>query len=80
MRVPAPFPFPPVLIKLPEVRRYIEEEGDKTEDEGEFTNRLRGQGYDEDLIGMGLKVAKNHMRPREEAFRIGENYIREMSR
>jgi len=45
-----------------------------------FRSRLAREGYDENLIEMGIKVAQNHMRPPEEAFRIGENYIREMAK
>ena len=82
MRVPAPFPLPPILIRLPEVRRHIEEEDEEKEKphDVEFISRLRGEGYQDDLIKMGLKVARNHMRPLEEAYRIGSNYVREMAK
>lgn len=49
------------------------------EDEG-FRSKLKVEGFDPSLIEMGIKVADNHSRSREDALRIGENYIREMSK
>jgi len=46
----------------------------------EFTNQMEQEGYGNDLIKMGLKVMRNHMRPKGEAFQIGANYIKEMNK
>jgi len=82
VRVPAPFPLPPIPMRLP---RWGGEEGvDVEEQEPEvdnsFIKKMRDQGFDENLIHMGLKVANNHSRTRSDALRIGENYIREMAK
>jgi len=82
--LPARFPRPP----LPGIFFREEEEDEPGEGtnggepalDSEFRARMGHEGFDPDLIEMGLKVAKNHMRPSEEAFRIGENYIREMAK
>ena len=81
------FPFPPPRLPLPGESLFPEEEeGNEEEieakgpDEGEFIGEMKSKGFDPELINMGLKVAKNHMRPPEEAYRIGENYIREMAK
>ena len=89
-RIPAPFPLPPFPMKLPErgdFRGGGEDEEDEDEEEEkkqphdvEFISRLRDEGYQDDLIKMGLKVADNHSRTRKEALKIGENYIREMAK
>ena len=74
-------PFPPRL-PFPGEFLFPEEEEieDNKPDEGEFIRKMKSKGFDPELINMGLKVAKNHMRPPEEAYRIGENYIREMAK
>lgn len=78
MRIPLPFPGPPLPLRLPEVGR---EEPEVAEDPGvEFVRRMRQEGYEDELIVMGLKVARNHLRTEAEAYQIGENYIREMAR
>jgi len=68
-----PFPGEPLFPEEEEI------EGKKP-DEGEFIGKMKSEGFDLALINMGLKVARNHMRPPEEAYRIGENYIREMAK
>jgi len=77
------FPSFPPRPPLPGEPLFLEEE-EETEgnelDEGEFIGKMKSEGFDSELINMGLKVAKNHMRPPEEAYRIGENYIREMAK
>ena len=83
--LPSPFPLPPIPMGvLPKPRWDGEEEEEEMENEEvvgeEFKNRMRSKGFDPELIEMGLKVAKNHMRPSEEAFKIGENYIKEMAK
>ena len=74
-------PFPP-RPPLPGESLFPEEEEieGKKPDEGEFIREMKSKGFDPELINMGLKVAKNHMRPPEEAYQIGENYIREMAK
>ncbi|GAI96166.1 unnamed protein product [marine sediment metagenome] len=57
----------------------METEGNELNEE-EFIGKMKSKGFDPELIDMGLKVAKNHMRPPEEAYQIGENYIREMAK
>jgi len=60
--------------------------GEKEEEIGtrgldsEFRAKLKSEGYDPDLIEMGLKVMKNHLRTPEEAFEIGRNYVKEMAK
>jgi len=77
-RLPSILPRPP----LPgESLFHEEEEEPETMDlDNEFRARLRSEGYDSDLIEMGLKVMKNHLRTPEEAFEIGRNYIKEMAK
>ena len=80
--LPAPFPGPP----LPLPGGLLEIGGEEDEPEvgmsldGAFRNRMKTEGFNPELVEMGLKVAKNHMRPVEEAFKIGENYIKEMAK
>jgi len=78
------FPFPPPRPPLPGESLFPEEEEAKEEEEAdvnkEFIGKMKSEGFDPELINMGLKVARNHMRPPEEAYRIGENYIREMAK
>lgn len=71
-RPPGLFPpfRPPLLIEnSPEVDPDVE-----------FYEKLRKEGFDDDLIEKGIKVANNHSRERREALKIGENYVREMSK
>lgn len=80
--------FPPFIPKPPlpgEPPFEVDEEEDEKEEDidnldNEFRISLRTEGYDPELVEMGLKVMKNHMRPKEEAFRIGKEYIRSMSK
>ena len=78
------FPFPPPRPPLPGESLFPEEEEEEDveneETSREFIGKMKSKGFDPELINMGLKVAKNHMRPPEEAYRIGENYIREMAK
>jgi len=71
------FPKPPFLFQS-------DDEGEEEPDEKEviiaFRKKMRSEGFDPDLVEMGVKMANNHMRPPEEAFKIGENYIREMAK
>lgn len=46
----------------------------------EFREKMETEGFDSDLVSMGLAMADNHSRTREDALRIGENYIRQMSK
>ena len=78
-RLPSILPRPP----LPGESLFGEEEEEEPEAgdlDNEFRVKLRSEGYDPDLIEMGLKVMKNHLRTPEEAFEIGRNYVKEMSR
>ena len=78
MRIPLPFPGPPLPLRLPEVGR---EEPEVAEDPGvEFVRRMRQEGYEDELIVMGLKVARNHLRTPEQAYKIGAEYIRSMAK
>ena len=54
--------------------------GATTKAKEEFLRRMREEGFDEELITMGLKVAANHLREPEDAYRIGANYVREMAK
>lgn len=74
-----PFPGPPIPLKLPEFEREEEEEVIQ-DPEVEFVKRMKQEGHDEELIQMGLKVAKNHLRTPAEAYKIGTEYIRSMSK
>ena len=78
LRLPAFPPRPPFL------QEQEEEEEDEDEEEkdvsNDFRRKMESEGFDPALVKMGIKVANNHMRPPEQAFRIGENYIREMSK
>ena len=75
LRLPPGFPRPPFL------REEEEEEGDSEEEtDSDFRRRMKSAGFDPELVEMGVKVAKNHMRPSEEAYKIGENYIKEMAK
>jgi len=76
LRPPPFFPRPPFFQEEEEE----EERGNEKEVSNDFRRKMKSKGFDPDLIEMGLKVAKNHMRPPEEAFKIGENYIKEMSK
>ena len=71
-------PFPPRPFPAPFF--FQEEEEDTGDLDEEFIEKMNQEGFNSDLIEMGLKVANNHSRSREEALKIGENYIREMSR
>ena len=76
-KLPSLLPRPP----LPGESLFPEEEDVENEETSrEFIGKMKSKGFDPELINMGLKVAKNHMRPPEEAYRIGENYIREMAK
>ena len=46
----------------------------------EFRSRLKSEGFDPELIEMGVRVANNHSRSREAALKIGETYVREMAK
>lgn len=74
----------PLLIPRPPLpgESFLEVEGEEeaTDPDSEFRSKLRSEGYDKELVEMGLKVMKNHMRPKEEAFEIGRNYIKEMAK
>jgi len=76
--LPAFFPRPP----LPRMLFGGEEEEEiiHRPSDGEFKRKMESEGFDPELIEMGIKVANNHSRDREDALRIGENYIREMSK
>lgn len=79
------FPFPPrpPLPGEPLFRGEDREDEEKVEArdlDNKFRVGLKSEGYDLELIEMGLKVMKNHLRTPEEAFEIGKNYVREMSK
>jgi len=46
----------------------------------EFRELMRDEGYNEELIDMGVRVMLNHIKSKREAFQIGENYIKTMSK
>lgn len=46
----------------------------------DFKERLARQGFSPELIRLGLRVADNYSRTREEALKIAEKYVREMSK
>lgn len=46
----------------------------------DFQKRLEAEGIEPELIKLGLRVADNYSRTREEALRIAERYVREMSK
>ena len=73
------FPLPPGFPKPPFFQEE-EEDGGEEETDGDFRRKMESEGFNPDLVEMGIKVAKNHMRPPEEAFKIGENYIKEMAK
>ena len=78
-RLPSILPRPP----LPGESLFPEEEEEELETrdlDNEFRAGLRSEGYDPNLIEMGLKVMRNHLRTPEEAFEIGKNYVKEMSK
>lgn len=52
----------------------------RTELDREFKERLSAEGFSPELIGLGLRLADNYSRSREEALKLGEKYIREMSK
>jgi len=73
--LPPGFPRPPFSREEDE-----EEEDDEEHTDGDFRRKLRSEGFDPELVEMGIKVANNHSRSREDALRIGENYIRGMAK
>jgi len=79
------FNFPPLLPRPPLpgeslLRGEDEEEVEVKDLDSNFRTRLKSEGYDPDLVEMGLKVMKNHLRTPEEAFEIGRNYVKEMAK
>ena len=78
--LPAMFPKPP----LPGIMFREEEEEEEKVDHNSldeaFRSKMKSKGFDPELVEMGLKVADNLSRSREEALKVGENYIREMSK
>ena len=75
--------LPPLFPRPPFLEVDEEENGEETAetvDEASFRKEMKTEGFNEELIEMGVKVAKNHLKTKEEAYRIGENYIREMNR
>lgn len=79
-RLPSIPPRPPLPGESLFPEKEEEEEPEAGDLDNEFRVKLRSEGYDPDLIEMGLKVMKNHLRTPEEAFEIGRNYVKEMSR
>jgi len=77
IRLPPFFPRPPFLQEEDEEK---DEEEDKEEIDWDFRRKMKLEGFDPNLIEMGIKVADNHSRTREEALKIGQNYIKEMSK
>ena len=78
--LPIPFPGPPIPGRLLFGGNEEEEERDEEEIDRGFKNRMKSEGYEPDLVEMGIKVANNHSRSREDALKIGENYIKEMAK
>ena len=80
------FPFlpprPPLPGELPTVEMEEEEEVEHVEDnlDEEFKRKMKTEGFNEELIEMGIKVARNHLKTPGQAFKIGEEYIRSMSK
>ena len=72
--------FPPFFPKPPFLREEEEEEEGEEEVDTAFRRKMKSEGFDPDLVEMGIKVANNHSRTRERALKIGENYIREMAK
>lgn len=73
------FPTFPPRPPLPGESPFEVEEEETNTDEA-FKERMKSKGFDLELIEMGLKVARNHMKEPEDAYKIGENYIREMAK
>jgi len=73
--LPPRLPLPGILFGGNEEEEIVHRSSDS-----EFKRRMESEGFDPELIKMGIKVADNHSRDREDALRIGENYIREMSK
>ena len=94
--IPAPPPGPPIPLRLPLAQEESTEEETPEPPKGEaripsvgdsrrpleerFKRELGGEGYDGELVEMGVKVMRNHLRTEEEAFEIGRNYVREMAK
>jgi len=81
------FPFFPRLPSLgPLVKEDEEETPQKVAPQKELTSEeafreeMAAQGVSPELIEMGVKVAKNHLKTPKEAYEIGRNYIKEMSK
>lgn len=68
-------PLPGVLFGKEEEEEIVHRPPDS-----EFKRKMRSAGFNSELIEMGIKVADNHSRDREDALKIGENYIREMAK
>ena len=82
--LPMPPPGPPIPGGLL-FGSNGEEEEEEEEESGEevdrdFRKKMESEGYEPDLVEMGIKVANNHSRTREEALKIGEHYIKEMAK
>ena len=76
--LPAPPPSPPVPRGLLPGEEEVEEVEETVEDL--FRMEMESDGFDPELVEMGLKVMKNHLRSPREAFEIGRNYVREMAK
>lgn len=73
--LPPRLPLPGILFGGGEEEEIVHRPSD-----GEFKRKMESEGFDSELIEMGIKVANNHSRDREDALKIGEKYIREMSK
>ena len=79
--LPLPFPGPPLPggLLLGSNEEEEEEESEEEVDRG-FRRKMKTEGYEPDLVEMGIKVANNHSRTREDALKIGAEYIKSMSK
>ena len=72
--------LPPFFPRPPFFQEEDEEEDEEELESEAFRRKMKSGGFDPDLVEMGVKVMKNHRRPVEEAFKIGAEYIKSMSK
>ena len=81
-KFPSPPPRPPLPGEFPfevESDEELKESLGLTTEQA-FREEMAAQGYNLELIEMGVKVALNHLKTPTEAFRIGREYVRSMSK
>ena len=79
--LPAPFPGPPLPLRFPIKNPALEAGGQGAPDlDKDFIKRLTTEGFNSEVIKMGLKVANTYSQSRKKALSLGEKYVREMSK